>query len=116
MALLLRLLGGEPILSFPAAIKYPWYDEPSNTQYFPFKTTSMLIGFLVLLLVSYLTDRLIKPGRLQSNVDSANNGYDVTSKPNEQGEINLYSITNQGAAFSSADLENSNNQTNKMTF
>ena len=65
MALLFRLLGGEPLLSLPAAIKYPMYDEEAGIQQFPFKTFTMLLGFLVLVCVSLGTNHFIKTGQLR---------------------------------------------------
>ena len=41
----LRLTGGDALLGFPALIRYPWYDEEENQQYFPYKTMSTLIAF-----------------------------------------------------------------------
>lgn len=64
MTLVLRLLGGESYLNWKAAVAYPWYDEETNTQYFPYKTMTMLIGLGVMLGVSYLTDWLMNTGRL----------------------------------------------------
>lgn len=66
VALTLRLLGGEPILSLPAAIQYPWYDAEKNVQHFPYKTLSMLIGFIVLVSVSAVTNPYVKKGKLRT--------------------------------------------------
>ncbi|XP_018016717.1 high-affinity choline transporter 1-like, partial [Hyalella azteca] len=52
---LLRILGGEPVLQLPAVIKYPWYDYENETQNFPFRTLSMLVTMIALLLVSRFT-------------------------------------------------------------
>lgn len=49
-----RLSGGEPLLSLPPLIKYPWYDEESGYQLFPFKTMTMLISLVVIIAVSQL--------------------------------------------------------------
>ena len=40
-----RLTGGDALLGIPALIKYPWYDEEENQQYFPYKTLITLIAF-----------------------------------------------------------------------
>ena len=52
IGLFVRLSGGEPVLGIPVLIKYPWYDETRNKQYFPFKTMSMLITLLSILIFS----------------------------------------------------------------
>ncbi|CAG5122372.1 unnamed protein product [Candidula unifasciata] len=54
LGLLFRLLGGDASLGIPAAIKYPWYDEESNTQLFPYRTLSMLISMVTLITVSFM--------------------------------------------------------------
>lgn len=98
-ALLLRLLGGESILNFPAAIRYPWYDEETHTQNFPFKTLTMLIGFAVLLSVSYLTDQLIKAGKLNVDLNNLIHKYEVNGSSNQRSNAELYSMSNKGADF-----------------
>lgn len=72
VSLLLRLLGGEYYLNFKAAIKWPWYDEASNLQHFPFRTVSMLIGLILILVVSYLFKWLFESGKLASKYDVFN--------------------------------------------
>ncbi|CAL1527461.1 unnamed protein product [Lymnaea stagnalis] len=56
----LRLLGGDNSLKIPAVIKYPWYDDVTNTQLFPFRTLSMLISLFTLIGVSYLMEYLFR--------------------------------------------------------
>ena len=56
VALFFRLTGGEPLLSLPPLIKYPYYDQAEGyQQLFPFKTLTMLLSLFTLLAVSYLT-------------------------------------------------------------
>lgn len=50
---ILRFLGGENAFRIKAVIHYPDYDPVDNIQYFPFKTMTMLVSFLVIILVSY---------------------------------------------------------------
>ncbi|KAF6029067.1 hypothetical protein EB796_012617 [Bugula neritina] len=88
-AICLRLLGGEKILNFPPAIKYPWYDEVEQTQNFPFKTMSMLIALAVEIAVSALFKMLFETGRLPSRVDRLN------AVVNER-ELNLYIASTNG--------------------
>ncbi|CAD5111691.1 DgyrCDS977 [Dimorphilus gyrociliatus] len=48
-----RLSGGDKDLDIPALIEYPYYD--AGTQNFPYKTLSMLISLITLLLVSAIS-------------------------------------------------------------
>lgn len=57
IGLFLRITGGEELIGLPALIKYPFYKN--GVQYFPFRLLSMIISFLTLLLVSYLTNYLL---------------------------------------------------------
>ena len=59
-------MGGEALLKWNAAVAFPWYDAETNTQYFPFKTLSMLIGLVVMLVVAYVTDRLMESGKMST--------------------------------------------------
>lgn len=69
VSLVLRFLGGEPLIHLPPAIKYPYYDESlmnedgevdfeGKGQLFPFRTFSMMIGLITNLLVCYVTHKL----------------------------------------------------------
>uniref|UniRef100_A0A0M3IPZ3 High-affinity choline transporter 1-like n=1 Tax=Ascaris lumbricoides TaxID=6252 RepID=A0A0M3IPZ3_ASCLU len=76
VGLLLRLSGGEPLLSFPALIHYPMYEEytlpdgtVSGTQYFPFRTMAMLGSFITCVGVSLLSEYLFKSGKLSVEMD-----------------------------------------------
>ncbi|XP_035824791.1 high-affinity choline transporter 1 [Aplysia californica] len=69
LGLFFRFMGGESTLGIPAAIKYPWYDEDTGTQLFPFRTLSMLISLFTLICVSYFTDFLFKSKYLPLDMD-----------------------------------------------
>ncbi|VDN01663.1 unnamed protein product, partial [Thelazia callipaeda] len=76
VGLLLRLLGGEPLLSFPAFVHYPMYEEVVNedgtitgTQYFPFRTLAMLGSFSACLGISYLSEYIFTKGLLPVRMD-----------------------------------------------
>ncbi|VDN55690.1 unnamed protein product [Dracunculus medinensis] len=76
VGLLLRLSGGEPLLSFPATIHFPMYEEMSNadgtitgTQYFPFKTGAMLASLVASIGFSYISEYLFKTGKLSADLD-----------------------------------------------
>lgn len=56
--LFFRLTGGEPLLGIAPLIKYPWYDAESGYQRFPFKTLSMLICLVCIIVASYIAHAL----------------------------------------------------------
>ncbi|KAK3768201.1 hypothetical protein RRG08_031736 [Elysia crispata] len=58
LGLFFRLMGGDNALGIPAVIKYPWFSEADDIQYFPFRTLSMIISLVSLIFVSYVTDFL----------------------------------------------------------
>ena len=112
VSLLLRLLGGEYYLNFKAVMKWPWYDEETNIQNFPFRTICMLIGLILNLLISYLFKRLFETGKLDSRFDVFN------AVVNERNTTIRY--TSNVGDESTADLEfdemkekRSNGQDNK---
>ena len=59
LGLVLRVGGGEDKIGFPAFIKYPFYDEVMG-QLFPFRTLSMIISFITIVVVSYLVKFLFE--------------------------------------------------------
>ncbi|XP_021349963.1 high-affinity choline transporter 1-like [Mizuhopecten yessoensis] len=68
IAMFLRFTGGEPYLSIPPLIRYPYYDE-KHGQMFPFKTMAMCISFAIIIGVSYLTNRLFRNGTISEKFD-----------------------------------------------
>ncbi|KAL5016854.1 hypothetical protein ScPMuIL_006443 [Solemya velum] len=68
LGLFFRLTGGEPLLKLPPLIEYPWYTE-ADGQLFPFKTLSMLITLVSLILVSLLTKLCFENGMLPASAD-----------------------------------------------
>ena len=44
--------GGEPYIGVPATIHYPFYDETTGQQNFPFRTVAMLVSLSSLIIVS----------------------------------------------------------------
>ncbi|XP_013417978.1 high-affinity choline transporter 1-like [Lingula anatina] len=72
LASVIRPLAGEPALSLSPVIKWPWYDPESHTQYFPHRTACMLISFLGIILVSYVTDFLFRNEYLHKRYDFLN--------------------------------------------
>ncbi|CAG2255777.1 CHT1 [Mytilus edulis] len=71
VGLLLRILGGEPVLSLPAVIKYPWYD-PAAGQLFPHKTFAMMCCFTSIISVSLLTDYIFTNDKVDKKFDIFN--------------------------------------------
>nr|XP_037276741.1 high-affinity choline transporter 1-like [Rhipicephalus microplus] len=68
----LRAGGGESILKIPPFIKYPFYDYENNQQLFPFRTFSMVLSFVTLVVVSGAASCLFMSGRLPSDWDVFN--------------------------------------------
>ncbi|KAI8503938.1 High affinity choline transporter 1 [Branchiostoma belcheri] len=71
LGLVLRLGGGEDLLHVPALIKYPYYDETTGKQLFPFRTLDMICSFLAIILVSHLTRLLFEKKKIPLKYDIA---------------------------------------------
>eukprot|EP00795_Rhopilema_esculentum_P010362 gene10362-19064_t len=69
IGLILRFGGGEPTVGLPSFIKYPLYDENLKKQLFPFRTLSMLVSLVTLILVSYAAEILFKKFQLSKRFD-----------------------------------------------
>lgn len=69
MGLVFRVGGGESTIGMPAFIKYPYYDEETGQQLFPFKTLSMIVSFLTIIIVSYSLRFLFKKKILPVKLD-----------------------------------------------
>ncbi|CAL8374148.1 unnamed protein product [Arctogadus glacialis] len=65
VTLMLRLMGGEPVLGLPCVIYYPGWREVDGVikQYFPFKTLAFLTSLVCITVVSWLA-RLVFTQRL----------------------------------------------------
>merc|ERR1719402_1104232 len=73
----MRLCCGEIEIGLKPAAKFPMYHEDVNDiykskQYFPVKTFCMLLSFVSLVSVSYLTDRLLTSGKFPKKYDYFN--------------------------------------------
>lgn len=68
-SLILRLLSGEPVLGIAPVIKYPYFDEDTQSQLFPFRTFAMLIGTLCIVLISMATNAIFMKGILPKKYD-----------------------------------------------
>ncbi|XP_069112295.1 high-affinity choline transporter 1-like [Argopecten irradians] len=89
VSMFLRFTGGEPYLFIPPLIKYPYYDE-EHGQMFPFKTMTMCISFILIIGVSYLTDKLFRGGIipmkydiLQCFTEEKQNSYEIKDNGND---------------------------------
>ena len=60
---------GEALLGLEALIKYPWYDEATGYQLFPFKTMIVIITFITIPLGSLCSDVLFRKGILSKRFD-----------------------------------------------
>ncbi|XP_063683471.1 high affinity choline transporter 1-like [Bolinopsis microptera] len=64
VALILRVLSGEPVLKYNALLKFPGYVEPDQSdgsygrQRFPFRNLIVILNFLITLSVTYLSKQL----------------------------------------------------------
>jgi len=66
-AFYLSLPGGETRLGVPAVIKFPYYDEVTDTQKFPFKTLCMLCALCAHYLASTGARLLFEHGYLEAD-------------------------------------------------
>lgn len=69
VGLFFRIAGGEKSMNVSPIIEYPWYNEESKEQLFPFKTLSMLLSFLSIILVSYPLRYMFESGMLPRGWD-----------------------------------------------
>ena len=60
IGLLLRICAGVSEFGLPAIIEYPFYDPAEHRQIFPFRTFTMCISLLVLLVVSVTVKRFLE--------------------------------------------------------
>ena len=75
----LRILAGETLLSLPAIIHFPLYE--AGEQRFPFRTLIMLIGIIVHIFVSTLTNYCFTRGWLHCKYDFLSVFAPVTPNP-----------------------------------
>lgn len=92
MGFLVRLSGGEPLMSLEAFIKFPGYDEETKKQLFPFRTMAMVMSLVTLIGVSWWTKWVFETGRLAPGYDFfhcvVNIPEDIqrVGEPSEEGE------------------------------
>ncbi|XP_077992474.1 high-affinity choline transporter 1-like [Glandiceps talaboti] len=83
VGLILRLGGGEPLLSLKPYIFYPLYDEAEG-QLFPFRTFSMCMSFLTILIVSYSLKWLFEKNYIPKHFDVFQAIVNVPERPREK--------------------------------
>lgn len=69
VGLTLRMLGGEPLIGMPVILQYPWFDEASGRQLFPFRTLCTAISLVTIVSVSQLSRVLFLGGSLPPRYD-----------------------------------------------
>ncbi|XP_071529907.1 high-affinity choline transporter 1-like [Panulirus ornatus] len=69
LGFLVRLLGGEPYIGVPPTIHYPFFDETTGQQNFPFRTVAMLVSLSSLILFSAIAKALFTRGVLPARYD-----------------------------------------------
>lgn len=65
----LRVGAGEPTINLPAFIQYPYYEESSGKQVFPFRGIAFLASMFCLVTVSWLVAVCFKKGVLPASCD-----------------------------------------------
>ncbi len=83
LGLFFRMAGGESMVDFRPLIKYPWYDEVTKTQNFPFKTLAMLMSFIGIMGASLVTNVLFTRQILPAKADI----FKCFSKKEEEVEL-----------------------------
>ncbi|KAM7418502.1 hypothetical protein PAMA_015901 [Pampus argenteus] len=72
MGIIMRILSGEPLIGLPPAIRFPGCrmdKEGKLTQFFPFRTTIMIISLVSILLFSWLASIIFNKGLLSERWD-----------------------------------------------
>ncbi|ESP01429.1 hypothetical protein LOTGIDRAFT_111913 [Lottia gigantea] len=67
-SIILRILGGEPLIKLPVLLKFPFYTEETG-QNFPFRTLTMVLSFLAIISISLLSELLFKRNILPTRWD-----------------------------------------------
>ena len=100
-----RLTGGEPLISLPPLIKYPYYDEATGYQLVPFKTISMLLCLITIIFVSLITTICFEKNVIPIEADIFNCFHedDPESKRSYMYEMNPYDDVGTEDKGTSAD-------------
>ena len=96
MGLVFRVGGGESTIGMPAFIKYPYYDEETGQQLFPFKTLSMIVSFLTIIIVSYSLRFLFKKKILPVKLDFLHCFREYELEKPDEGSNEIYPMEKKG--------------------
>lgn len=101
VGLVLRVGGGETAIGLPFFIKYPYYDEETKEQLFPFRTLAMISSFTTIVIVSYTLRFLFKREILPSKLDFLHcvREYDFAKSDKKKNEN--YPMAKKGRSGSS---------------
>ena len=58
VSFLLRILAGEDVVGIPAILQYPGYDASTGKQWFPHRSFAMMIGTVLIIVVSWITNKM----------------------------------------------------------
>lgn len=105
VSLILRLLGGEPLIHLPPTIEYPYFDDhvynqdtneidmEGKGQLFPFRTFSMMMGLMTNLLVCYITHKIFTTQYLSKK-------WDILQAIDPEAMLNSHSSSEEDNASS----------------
>lgn len=97
----LRICGGVRELGVPPLIKYPYYDEITDRQFFPFRTLAMGCSVIVLIVGSLVANKLEE--RFGSNLSQDEiDILKISYKEPEMGDFSSFSkITRWSGSYNS---------------
>lgn len=101
MGIIMRVLSGEPLIGLAPAIKFPGCRldaEGKLTQYFPFRTTIMIISLLSILLFSWLASIIFNKGLLSERWDVFKIKRTQKPTPKAESDKRTNSDSEEGAA------------------
>lgn len=82
----MRIGGGEALIDLPYFIKYPWFDEENDAQRFPFKTLSMIVSLLTIIVVSFPISYMLEKGIIPKQYDILKCCRDIDNDEREKEE------------------------------
>ncbi|KAJ8272947.1 hypothetical protein GJAV_G00095360 [Gymnothorax javanicus] len=93
IAVMIRLLSGEPLLHLPPAIHFPGCKLVNGVyiQTFPYRSLAMITSFCAILLISYITSMLFEKGLLPERWDVGQSRIDCATTAGEEKDENIKS-------------------------
>lgn len=101
VGLVLRVGGGETAIGLPLFIKYPYYDEETEEQLFPFRTLAMISSFTTIVIVSYTLRFLFKREILPSKFDFLHCVREYDFAKSDRNKNKNYPMAKKGRSGSS---------------